>query len=187
MNLTQKHSLKSLNTLAIDSVADFFVEAVSLDDVQSALSYAKQHNLAVKVLGGGSNVVMADRISGLVLKYAASQYRLLSETNEAVTIEVDAGFEWHAFVLFCLNKGWFGLENLSYIPGTVGAAPVHSIFDLGKGAQIIAPGRLDRSVMLRRIISNGPERMPPVGGAGLDAEWVKLFTTWVSELKKPKK
>ena len=70
---------------------------------------------------------------------------------------------------------------------TVGAAPVHSIFDLGKGAQIIAPGRLDRSVMLRRIISNGPERMPPVGGAGLDAEWVKLFTAWVSELKVPKK
>ena len=70
---------------------------------------------------------------------------------------------------------------------TVGEAPVHSIFDLGKGAQIIAPGRLDRSVMLRRIISNGPERMPPVGGAGLDAEWVKLFTAWVSELKVPKK
>ena len=70
---------------------------------------------------------------------------------------------------------------------TVGAAPVHSTFDLGKGAQIIAPGRLDRSVMLRRIISNGPERMPPVGGAGLDAEWVKLFTAWVSELKMPKK
>ena len=127
MNLIQKHSLRSLNTLAIDSVADFFVEAVSLDDVQSALSYAKQHNLAVKVLGGGSNVVMADRISGLVLKYTASEYRLLSETNETVTIVVDAGFEWHAFVLFCLNKGWFGLENLSYIPGTVGAAPVQNI------------------------------------------------------------
>lgn len=70
---------------------------------------------------------------------------------------------------------------------TVNASPVHSAFELGANASIVAPGRLDRSVMLRRIVSNGPERMPPVGGAGIDAEWVKLFSAWVSELKTPKK
>lgn len=127
MNVSQKHPLKALNTLGIHSEADYFVAAETLGDVRDALSYAQKHALDVKVLGGGSNVVMSDRITGLVLKYTASDYEVLLEDDDSVCIKVDAGFEWHPFVVLCLQNGWFGLENLSYIPGTVGAAPVQNI------------------------------------------------------------
>lgn len=127
MKLQTKHSLKLLNTLSIDSVADFYAEARDVESILSALDYAHEHALEVKVLGGGSNVVMSDHITGMVLKYVAKEYALISETDEYVHIKVDAGIEWHEFVLHTLKNGWYGLENLSYIPGTVGASPVQNI------------------------------------------------------------
>ncbi len=127
MKLQAQFPLLGLNTLAINSVAEYFVSAESMDDVKAAIDEAQTRSLAIKVLGGGSNVVMADSVSGLVLKYAANDCELVSEDNESVTLRVDAGFEWHSFVLYTLAHGWYGLENLSYIPGTVGAAPVQNI------------------------------------------------------------
>ena len=127
MKLESQFSLKLFNTLAIDSIAEYFVDAKNINEIQESLRYAKECNLAVKVLGGGSNVVMSDSISGLVLKYSEAGCVVLSETDEYVHIKVGAGFIWHDFVLFTLAEGWYGLENLSYIPGTVGASPVQNI------------------------------------------------------------
>jgi UDP-N-acetylmuramate dehydrogenase len=127
MKLQAQYSLRLLNTLAIDSTAEYFVDANNIADVEESLRYAQQHNLAVKVLGGGSNVVMADQVSGLVLKYSADKCVVLKETETSVRVMVDAGFNWHDFVLYSLEKGWYGLENLSYIPGLVGASPVQNI------------------------------------------------------------
>ncbi|MFT6154004.1 MAG: UDP-N-acetylmuramate dehydrogenase [Bermanella sp.] len=127
MKLETQYSLKLLNTLAIQSTAEYFVNAENTADVEESLVYAKQHNLEVKVLGGGSNVVMADQISGLVLKYSAKQCVVLSETESTIQLRVDAGLNWHEFVLYALEKRWYGLENLSYIPGSVGASPVQNI------------------------------------------------------------
>jgi UDP-N-acetylmuramate dehydrogenase len=127
MKLQAQYSLRLLNTLAIDSTAEYFVDANNIADVEESLRYAQQHKLAVKVLGGGSNVVMADQVSGLVLKYSADKCVVLKETETSVRVMVDAGFNWHDFVLYSLEKGWYGLENLSYIPGLVGASPVQNI------------------------------------------------------------
>lgn len=115
------------NTLGINATAEFFARAASIGEVKECLAFAVDNHLHVKVLGGGSNVVMASHVNGLVLSYSNRDLSVLSETNKDVTIKVGAGYDWHEFVLFCLSQGWYGLENLSFIPGTVGAAPVQNI------------------------------------------------------------
>jgi len=127
MEFLQYYSLLTMNTLAIDSTAEYFVRPDCDADIQVCLQFAKSNNLPIKVLGGGSNVVMSDRISGLVLQFSGDACHVLNETEESVTIKVEAGYNWHEFVMFCLSQGWFGLENLAYIPGNVGAAPVQNI------------------------------------------------------------
>ena len=117
----------NLNTLGIKATAEFFAQASSVDEVRECLAFAAGKQLTVKVLGGGSNVVMASHVKGLVLNYSNDVLSVVSETSSAVTIKVGAGYNWHEFVLFCLSQGWYGLENLSLIPGTVGAAPVQNI------------------------------------------------------------
>ncbi|MEH6344407.1 MAG: UDP-N-acetylmuramate dehydrogenase [Bermanella sp.] len=127
MNIESSSPLKLFNTLAIDARAEYFAQPVTMEEVAECLQFARAKRLPVKVLGGGSNVVMTDRVSGLVLKYRARECEVLHQTENEVTVKVGAGYDWHQFVLECLSRGWFGLENLAYIPGTVGAAPVQNI------------------------------------------------------------
>ncbi len=127
MNIESSSPLKLFNTLAIDAVAEYFAQPATMEEVNECLEFARVKKLPVKVLGGGSNVVMADHIPGLVLKYRAQDCEVLRQTASEVTIKVGAGYDWHQFVLECLSRGWYGLENLAYIPGTVGAAPVQNI------------------------------------------------------------
>ncbi|MDD2741803.1 MAG: UDP-N-acetylmuramate dehydrogenase [Rhodocyclaceae bacterium] len=79
------------------------------------------------ILGGGSNLVLIGDFDGLVLHIAIPGKRLLKEDSEAFYIEAGAGENWHDFVQWTLQQGWPGLENLSLIPGTVGAAPIQNI------------------------------------------------------------
>jgi len=127
MEFFRQYPLLTLNSLAIVSCAEYFVQPESEIDIQECLRFARANNLPVKVLGGGSNVVMSDHVSGLVLQFSGNACDVLHETEESVTLKVEAGYCWHEFVMFCLSEGWFGLENLAYIPGNVGAAPVQNI------------------------------------------------------------
>ncbi len=127
MKVEENYSLLSSNTLAVDSIAEYFAQPENEGDVQACLHYANEHSLPIKVLGGGSNVVMSNRVEGLVLRFKGQDCTVLHESNESIKIRVGAGYNWHEFVMFCLSKGWYGLENLAYIPGTVGAAPVQNI------------------------------------------------------------
>jgi len=127
MEFLQHYSLLTMNTLAIDATAENFVRPDCEEDVQECLQFAKSNNLVIKVLGGGSNVVMSNQVSGLVLQFCGNACCILKETEESATIKVEAGYNWHEFVMFSLSQGWFGLENLAYIPGNVGAAPVQNI------------------------------------------------------------
>jgi len=79
------------------------------------------------ILGGGSNVLFTRDIDGFVLKNEVSGIDLVHEDEEYVYIKAGAGENWHAFVLHCLDRGWAGVENLSLIPGSVGAAPMQNI------------------------------------------------------------
>ncbi|WP_248804606.1 UDP-N-acetylmuramate dehydrogenase [Pseudomonas sp. MWU13-2100] len=120
-------SLKPYNSFGVDVRAQWFAEAHSDIDVREALAYAAQHQLPLLVIGGGSNLLLTADIPALVLRMGSRGIRLLSDDGVNVVIEAEAGEPWHPFVLSTLAQGWNGLENLSLIPGTVGAAPMQNI------------------------------------------------------------
>jgi len=120
-------SLKLYNTLAVDVSARFFVAVHSLEQLQDALAWAKQQGVAVFLLGGGSNLVLTADLHALVIYIQLRGIQLLSEDAHSAQIEVQAGENWHVFVQWSLAQGFSGLENLSLIPGSVGAAPVQNI------------------------------------------------------------
>ncbi|WP_334597107.1 UDP-N-acetylmuramate dehydrogenase [Pseudomonas alvandae] len=120
-------SLKPFNSFGVDVKARLFAEAHSDTDVREALAYAAGHDVPLLVIGGGSNLLLTGDIDALVLRMASQGIRLLSDDGERVVVEAEAGEPWHPFVQHTLAQGWAGLENLSLIPGTVGAAPMQNI------------------------------------------------------------
>ena len=118
--------LTRLNTLGLASRADAFVAL--RDPAQlPALSALAQAAPSLLVLGGGSNVVLPERVPGLVARVAFQGVRLLEARPDAWIVEAAGGENWHGFVSACVAQGWDGLENLALIPGTVGASPVQNI------------------------------------------------------------
>ena len=115
--------LTPFNTLALPGKAERYLK---IDDA-TQLTAASQPGERRFVLGGGSNLVLTGDFAGLVLHMAIPGKRLLSEDAEAFYVEAGAGENWHEFVQWTLAQGWPGLENLSLIPGSVGAAPVQNI------------------------------------------------------------
>ncbi len=119
--------LDELNTLAAPSVAEYYLDAESVDDIVGGLAWAKEKGIRVCLLGGGSNVLLSPEISGLVISPNIRGIEVVSETDEEISVTVGAGENWHNFVKYCVKNGWYGLENLALIPGSVGAAPVQNI------------------------------------------------------------
>ncbi|MDG9885643.1 UDP-N-acetylmuramate dehydrogenase [Pseudomonas sp. GD04058] len=120
-------SLKPYNSFGIDAEALHFAQARSDDDVRQLLAYAASEDLPVLVIGGGSNLLLTRDVTALVLRMNSSGVRVLSDDGERVVVEAEAGEPWHPFVQWTLEQGLAGLENLSLIPGTVGAAPMQNI------------------------------------------------------------
>lgn len=126
MTMQQNISLKAFNTLALPVRAAFYCEIFAAEQVLQAIEFAEANHLSWMVLGEGSNIVLANDFSGLVLHIKS---RGISATidNNSVVVDVAAGENWHALVRHTLAQGWFGLENLALIPGTVGASPIQNI------------------------------------------------------------
>jgi len=125
--LQENLSLKAFNTFGVDVRARLFAEAHDEQDMREALNCAAQRQLPLLVIGGGSNLLLTRDVEALVLRMASRGIRLLSDDGERVMVEAEAGEPWHPFVLWSLEQGLAGLENLSLIPGTVGAAPMQNI------------------------------------------------------------
>ncbi|SDQ51174.1 UDP-N-acetylmuramate dehydrogenase [Pseudomonas sp. UC 17F4] len=123
----QQVSLKPFNTFGIDVKAQFFTEAHDDEEARQALAQAADQGVPVLVVGGGSNLLLTADIQALVLRMASRGLRILSDDGERVVVEAEAGEPWHPFVQWSLAQGLAGLENLSLIPGTVGAAPMQNI------------------------------------------------------------
>lgn len=120
-------SLKPLNTLGIDVRARMFAEIHSDADAVRAVIYSSQKGIPLLIIGSGSNLVLMADIEGLVLRMLSRGIRILSDDGVNAVVESEAGEVWHSFVRWTLKRGLFGLENLSLIPGTVGAAPIQNI------------------------------------------------------------
>lgn len=127
MNDYPARDLSSLNTLAIPSRAEHFAAASSEAEIQAACAWAREQGVRVLVLGGGSNVIPADRVSALVLKPELRGISLTRTDGRDILVDVGAGENWHQLVLHTLERGWYGLENLALIPGSAGAAPIQNI------------------------------------------------------------
>lgn len=141
LDIQQQVSLLKYNTLALPSTAEYFCKISSTSELYEALAWAREKQLPIILLGGGSNVVLAGNLAGLVIHIAisgialtngelVSQEDLVSGIDSAQferIIRVGAGENWHQLVLYTLEQGWYGLENLSLIPGLTGAAPIQNI------------------------------------------------------------
>lgn len=119
--------LTSLNTLNVQSIAEYYCEVSSVEQLIDAIHSAREQNLQLHILGGGSNVILAPHIAGVVVHMAIMGRDVQSINESEADFLVGAGENWHEFVQFTLAQGYPGLENLSLIPGTVGAAPVQNI------------------------------------------------------------
>lgn len=129
--LLQDVSLQSLNSFGINAYAHHFVRIASLSQLQDlyqrSLHDPEFGSLPRLILGGGSNLILSDRLPHLVIQMAIAGRELLHETDEFYFVRAGAGENWHHFVLWTLHQGYGGLENLSLIPGTVGASPIQNI------------------------------------------------------------
>lgn len=127
LSVEEKVPLKKFNTLGFHSIAEYFCSVSSQNELSEALVWAKNKKISVFVLGGGSNVLLVGDIKGLVIHISILGIELLSQNGDDLVIKVGAGENWHQLVLKTLEMGWYGLENLSLIPGSVGAAPIQNI------------------------------------------------------------
>jgi len=127
MNIQENISLKEFNTFGIAKNAQFFVIVKSIDELKEALKWAKTQKINSLILGGGSNILLTQNQDGLVIKIEIEGVKVLKETEEFFFVEVGAGVIWHQLVLITIENNWAGMENLSLIPGTVGASPMQNI------------------------------------------------------------
>lgn len=124
MNTLSNISLKPYNTFGIDVKANQFIEITDKSELKPVL---ESNNLPLLILGGGSNLLLTKDYDGLVVKNNIKGIELLEEDNDSVLLKVGAGENWHEFVMYCISNHYCGIENLSLIPGNVGASPMQNI------------------------------------------------------------
>lgn len=125
MQVAENFSLKAYNTFGVDVKARKFISVHSAKELREVLrqTYASE----IFVLGGGSNMLLTRDLDKTVIHIGIKGIELISENRDEVILKVGAGENWHQFVLYCIEKDYGGLENLSLIPGNVGTAPVQNI------------------------------------------------------------
>ncbi|MDZ4666529.1 MAG: UDP-N-acetylmuramate dehydrogenase [bacterium] len=127
MVIYQNISLKPYNTFGIDVLAEQFVEVKTVEEVQVLCTTFNLHERKKLILGGGSNILLTQNYEGMVIRMNLTGLDIIKENEDYVWVKAMSGELWHDFVLYCVNKNLGGVENLSLIPGCVGAAPMQNI------------------------------------------------------------
>jgi UDP-N-acetylmuramate dehydrogenase len=125
MQIHENFPLKPYNTFSIDAKARFFNSFSFVEELEEKLMMYSEY--PILILGGGSNILFTKDYHGAVLKNEIKGIELQHEDAEHVYVKVGAGENWHQFVLYCINHNWAGVENLSLIPGNIGASPIQNI------------------------------------------------------------
>jgi UDP-N-acetylmuramate dehydrogenase len=123
--IQQSIDLSEYTTFGVNAIASEFARFDSIERLSTIINSFPNRSLLV--LGGGSNLLATKDIDALVLKNEIKGITITEETDNYVIVECGAGEVWHEFVMFCVNNGWGGIENLSLIPGSVGASPMQNI------------------------------------------------------------
>jgi len=127
MKVEENVDLFPFNTFGIHARARYFATVTTREEVQKLLEHDLFRSHQRLFLGGGSNILFTDDFNGLVVKNAVTGISVVSEDDTSITLNVGSGENWHAFVMHCVSRDYGGIENLSLIPGTVGAAPMQNI------------------------------------------------------------
>ncbi|MBX4191524.1 MAG: UDP-N-acetylmuramate dehydrogenase [Candidatus Doudnabacteria bacterium] len=138
MDFKPNQPLSELTTFRIGGPASFFIEITSEEELKSALEFAKSKNLAVQIIGGGSNLITTDRgFMGLVIKVGIKAKEIVRETDVTAYLRIGSGEVWDEVVALTVSKNLWGAENLSAIPGLTGAIPVQNVGAYGQEASQI--------------------------------------------------
>ena len=132
MQIKKNYNLSKLNTLSISAEAKYFVEITSEADLLELFQLPEFKENKKMFLGGGSNVLFTGDFDGMVIKVSILGKKVVEENEKKILLEVMAGENWHELVTYAVNNNWGGIENLAFIPGTVGAAPVQNIAAYGE-------------------------------------------------------
>ena len=127
MEMYHQISLRDFNTFGIDTTAKMMVRVQRIDDLQTVLHDPKLQNENRLILGGGSNLLFTRPLDALVIKIDLTGKKIISENDRYALVEAGAGENWHTFVRWTIDQNLGGLENLSLIPGNVGASPMQNI------------------------------------------------------------
>lgn len=125
--MQENFSLKPFNTFGVEAKAKYFIEVNSIEELIETLKNSHTQTLPLLFLGGGSNLLFTQDFDGLAIKLNLKGISEEVINENEVLATAKAGENWHEFVLFCLNKNYGGLENLSLIPGNVGTSPMQNI------------------------------------------------------------
>lgn len=126
LQIHSNFSLKNFNTFGIEAYAKYFVEINHKEELEELFKDTQWHTLPILIIGGGSNMLFTQNFDGLVIKIniRGIEHRI---NHEDVIVEAGAGEVWNSLVNYCVNWGFAGVENLSLIPGSVGASPIQNI------------------------------------------------------------
>ena len=127
MQILHNYSLKKYHTFATDVYARYFIEINSISEFKNLQQSLIYKNNALLVIGGGSNLLFTKDYMGLVIKNNLSGIEIIKQDEDHVWVKAAAGENWHNFVLWCVAHNYGGVENLSLIPGCVGASPMQNI------------------------------------------------------------
>lgn len=127
MQFIEHFNLKQHNTFGFPVEARWFCEVHNEQDLQEALDFSRTNQLPLLLLGGGSNVLFTKNWDGLLILIRIMGKSIVRETNDEVWVKAGAGENWHELVMWTIDQGLGGLENLSLIPGCCGAAPMQNI------------------------------------------------------------
>ncbi|NOX19114.1 MAG: UDP-N-acetylmuramate dehydrogenase [Chlorobi bacterium] len=152
MKIIKNKSLKEFNSFAVEAKAKLFAEINSIEDLFEAAKIIESENYKFKVIGEGSNVLFTKDFDGLILCNKIKGVKVVAEDDDFVFVEVASGEIWDEFVARSVENNWSGIENLSGIPGTAGAAPIQNIGAYGVELKdvLISVGGLD--VKKREVI-----------------------------------
>ncbi|HOZ15770.1 MAG TPA: UDP-N-acetylmuramate dehydrogenase [Tenuifilaceae bacterium] len=128
-------SLKRHNTFGIDVSTNYYAKANTVEKVLYAINFASYNKVPIYILGGGSNILLTKDFDGVIINPAIQGITLMEDMPEDVVLRAGAGVNWDTFVDYCVERGLGGVENLSNIPGNVGAAPIQNIGAYGVEAK----------------------------------------------------
>ena len=127
MNIIANYPLLKLNTFGVDVKAKYFVSINTVNELIELTKTEVFKDLQLLILGGGSNILFTKDFDGLVILNSIKGKEIIDQTQESIFLKIGAGENWHELVMYTVDNGWGGIENLSLIPGNTGTAPMQNI------------------------------------------------------------